>query len=140
MLAISRDNREEIEDEFLALLLNKNELFDIVQVKPQYLHDKDNAKIFQYCQECYQENKVVNPVKIIEKHKDANLVKMSELLTETFYYDSAWKEQLKLSEECIVKYFKEDIVNTLNTRLSKKEINYDDFMNRISVISSIIII
>lgn len=137
MLAISRDNRKEIEDEFLALLLNKNELFDIVQVKPQYLHDKDNAKIFQYCQECYQENKVVNPVKIIEKHKDADLVKISELLTETFYYNSAWKEQLKLSEECIVKYFKEDIVNTLNTRLSKKEINYDDFMKKMKKLDDV---
>lgn len=137
MLAISRDNREEIEDEFLALLLNKNELFDIVQVRPQYLHDKDNAKIFQYAMECYNEYKVVNPVKIVEKHKDVNLIKMGELLTETFYYDNAWKEQLKLSEDSIVKFFKEDIVNVLNAKLEKKEMSYDDFMKKMKDLDDI---
>ena len=137
MLAISRDNREEIEDEFLALLLNKNELFDIVQVRPQYLHNTDNAKIFQYAMECYNEYKVVNPAKIVEKHKDINLVKMGELLTETFYYDNAWKEQLKLSEDSIVKFFKEDIVNVLNRKLDKKEITYDDFMKKMKELDDI---
>lgn len=137
MLAISRDNREEIENEFLALLLNKNELLDIVQVRPQYLHDKDNAKILQYAKECYDEYRVVNPVKIVEKHKDVNLLKMGELLTETFYYDNAWKEQLKVAEESIVKFFKEDIVNILNAKLEKKEITYDEFMKKMKDLDDI---
>lgn len=137
MLAISRDNREEIEDEFLALLLNKNELLDIVQVRPQYLCNKNNAKILQYAKECYDEWKVVNPVKIVEKHKDVNLQKMGELLTETFYYDNAWKEQLKLSEESIVKFFKEDIVNILNAKLEKKEMTYDEFMKKMKELDDI---
>lgn len=137
MLAISRDNREEIENEFLALLLNKNELFDITQIKPQYLSDKHNAKIFEYCQECYNEHKVVNPVKILEKHKDMNMIKFGDLLTETFYYDNAWKEQMKVAEECIVKYYKEDIVNILNKKIERKEINYDMFMKRMKELDDI---
>lgn len=137
MLAISRDNREEIENEFLALLLNKNELFDITQIKPQYLSDKHNAKIFEYCQECYNEHKVVNPVKILEKHKDMNMIKFGGLLTETFYYDNAWKEQMKVAEECIVKYYKEDIVNILNKKIERKEINYDMFMKRMKELDDI---
>lgn len=137
MLAISRDNREEIENEFLALLLNKNELFDITQIKPQYLNDKHNAKIFEYCQECYNEHKVVNPVKILEKHKDMNMFKFSDLITETFYYDNAWKEQMKVAEECIVKYYKEDIVNILNKKIERKEISYDMFMKRMKELDDI---
>ena len=137
MLAISRDNREEIENEFLALLLNKNELFDITQIKPQYLSDKHNAKIFEYCQECYNEHKVVNPVKILEKHKDMNMFKFGDLLTETFYYDNAWKEQMKVAEECIVKYYKEDIVNILNRKIERKEISYDMFMKRMKELDDI---
>ena len=137
MLAISRDNREEIENEFLALLLNKNELFDITQIKPQYLSDKHNAKIFEYCQECYNEHKVVNPVKIIEKHKDIDFVKMGDLLLNTFYYDNAWKEQMKVAEECIVKYYKEDIVNILNRKIERKEISYDMFMKRMKELDDI---
>jgi replicative DNA helicase len=137
MLAISRDNREEMENEFLALLLNKNELFDITQIKPQYLANKDNAKIFEYCKECYDENKIVNPVKIVEKHGDINLAKMGDLLTNTFYYSEAWKEQMKVAEESIVKYYKEDIVNILNKKIERKEISYDVFMKRMKELDDI---
>lgn len=137
MLAISRDNRREIEDEFLALLLNKNELFGITQIKPQYLFVSDNIKIFDYCKECYDEYGVINPVKIIEKHKDVNLTKMVELLNETFYYDAAWKEQLKIAEESIVKFYKEDIINALNQKIEKKEITYDLFMKKMRELDDI---
>lgn len=137
MLEISRDNREEMENEFLALLLNKNELFDVVQVRPQYLHDKENAKIFKYCQECYEEYKTINPVKIVEKHKDVNLIKMSDLVSETFYYPNAWEEQLKIAEESIVKYFKEDIINVLNQKIEKKEITYEEFMKKMKDLDDI---
>ncbi len=137
MLTISRNNRQEIENEYLALLLNKNELFDIAQVRPQYLHDKENAKIFEYAKECYEEFKVVNPVKIAEKHKDINFAKMTDLIINTFYYGEAWEEQLKLSEESIVKFFKEDIINVLNKKLEKKEIEYDLFMRKMKELDDI---
>lgn len=137
MLAISRDNREEIENEFLALLLNKNELFDITQMRPNYFSDKRNAKIFEYCKECYDEYKTINPVKIVEKHRDISIEKMSDLLTETFYHENGWKEQLKLAEESIVKYYKEDVVNLLNKKLERKEMNYDTFMKRMKELDDI---
>lgn len=137
MLQINRNNRQEIENEYLALLLNKNELFDIAQVRPQYLHDKENAKIFEYAKECYEEFKVVNPVKIAEKHKDINFAKMTDLIINTFYYGEAWEKQLKLSEESIVKFFKEDIINVLNKKLEKKEIEYDLFMRKMKELDDI---
>ena len=65
MLKICRENREEIENEFLALLLNKNELFDITQIRAEYLKFPNNAKIIQYCNECYDENKVINIFKFL---------------------------------------------------------------------------
>ena len=137
MLTISKDNRVEMENEFLALLLNKNELFDITQIKAQYLSNKENAKIFEYCKECYDEYKTVNLVKVTEKHKDIDLVKVSELLTETFYHDNAWKEQMKVAEESIVKFYKEDIVNILNKKIERKEISYDVFMKRMKELDDI---
>ena len=137
MLEISRDNREEIENEFLALLLNKNELFDITQIRAEYLKNNDNAKIFKYCEECYDKYGIINPIKIIEKHKDVNLTKMMMLLNETFYYNFAWKEQLKIAEESIVKYYKEDIINILNKKLDKKEIDYDNFMKKMKELDDI---
>ena len=137
MLAISRDNREEIENEFMALLINMNELFGVTQIRPQYLHNPMNAKIFEYCKECYEEYKTVNPVKIVEKHRDFNVERFTELLTEVFYYERAWKEQLKVAEESIVKYYKEDIVNVMNRKLDKKEISYDLFMKKMKELDDI---
>jgi len=137
MLGISRDNREEIENEFLSLLLNRNELFDITQVRSQYLVNSSNAKIFEYAKECYEEYGIVNPVKIVEKHRDANIEKMCELIFETFHFETAWKEQLKVAEENIVKYYKEDIVNMLNKKLEKQEISYDVFMKKMKELDDI---
>ena len=137
MLAISRDNREEIENEFMALMINKNELFEITQIRPQYLHNPKNAKIFEYCKECYEEYKVVNPVKIVEKHRDFDVARFTELMTEVFYYDNAWKEQLRVSEESIVKFFKEDIVNAMNNKLARKEISYELFMQKMKELDDI---
>lgn len=137
MLKINRDNRQEIEDEFLALLLNKNDLFDITQIRSQYLHNAKNAKIFEYCKQCYEQHKVVNPVKIVEKHKDFDIARFAELLTETFWYSENWEEQLKISEESIVKFFKEDIVNVLNKKLETKQITYDTFMKKMKELDDI---
>ena len=137
MLAISKDNREEIENEFLSLLLNKNELFDITQIKAQYLCNKDNAKIFEYCKECYDNYKVINPGQILARHKDINFNKMSELLLHTFHHTGAWKEQLRVAEESIVKFYKEDIVNILTKKLERKEIDYNLFMKRMKELDDI---
>lgn len=137
MLTISRDNREEIENEFMALLINKNELFEITQIRPQYLHNPKNAKIFEYCKECYEKYEVVNPVKIVERHKDFDVVRFTELMTEVLYSPNSWKEHLKISEESIVKFFKEDIINVLNKKLERKEITYDVFMKKMKDLDDI---
>ena len=62
---------------------------------------------------------------------------MGDLLLNTFYYDNAWKEQIKLAEESIVKYYKEDIVNIINKKLERKEISYDMFMKRMKELDDI---
>ena len=121
----------------MSLLLNRNELFDITQVRSQYLVNPSNAKIFEYAKECYEEYGIVNPVKIVEKHRDANIEKMCELIFETFHFETAWKEQLKVAEESIVKYYKEDIVNMLNKKLEKQEISYDVFMKKMKELDDI---
>lgn len=137
MLNISLDYREEIENQFLALLLNKNELFEITQIKSQYLKQNKNKKIFEYCKECYDVLRVVNPVEIQKKHADLDIEYMARLMLETFYYDNAWKEQLKYSEESIIKYYKEDIIKNLNEKLKQSKISYDDFMENMKRLDDI---
>lgn len=132
-----RDKREELEEQFLALLLNKQDLFGITQIKGQYLKNEQNKKMFDYCKECHDEFGIINPVKIIEKHKDFNVDYCCYLLNHVFYYDNAWKEQLRVNENEIVKYYKEDIIKGLNEKLKQNLISYEDFMSKMKKLDDI---
>lgn len=137
MYKIIRDNRQQIENEFLALLLNKPELFLITQIKYNYLANKNNQKIFKYCKECYDEFGLINLVKILEKHKDLDVDYLVSLMDDVFYFPSAWKEQLKLAEESIIKFFKEDIIKILNDKLKNNQMSYDEFMSKMKELDNI---
>lgn len=128
MLNINEDNRLEIETEYLALLLNKPDLFSIAQVKAEYLSYDSNRKIFNYAKECYEEYECMSVPKMIVKHPDLDIEYLLELLNNTFYFNSAWKQQLKVAEESIVKFYKQDVIKRLNERLEKNQIQYDEFI------------
>ena len=137
MLEVCENNRVEIEKEFLALLFNKNDLLDIIQVRPKWLYVKEHQKLLEYCIECFKNFGVVRPDKILEKHKDFNVDYFSDIYLNVFYYDDAWKEQLKLSEDSIVKYYKEDIIKVLNEKLKSNQIKYDEFMAKMKQLNDI---
>lgn len=137
MLKICRNNREEIENEFMSLVLNKNDVIDLLQIKPKYLLSKDNQKLLEYAIECYKNIKVVSPVEIYKLHKDFNQELYVELLTETLYFPNSWKEQLDLAQESILKYFKEDYISSLNEQLKNKKIEYDFFMQRMKEVDNV---
>lgn len=134
MLEISRDTREEIEKEFMALVLNKNELLDIIQIKPKFLSITQNQKILKYSLECYKESGMVNIADIYKKHKDIDLGYFAYLLLDVLWYPNNWKEQLKISQDCILKYYKEDYIEHLNNQLKEKNIEYDDFIKKMKEI------
>lgn len=137
MMEINKNNRVEIENEFLALLLNKNDLFNIIQVRPKWLCLKENQKLLEYCIECFKNFGVVRPDKILEKHKDFDVEYFTNIYLNVFYYDNAWKEQLKISEDSIVKYYKEDIIKVLNEKLENNQIKYDEFMVKMKQLDDI---
>ena len=120
--------RLNIENEYLCLLLNKNELFEITQIKPQYLSDPRNKKIFEYSKECYEKYKFVSPVRIIEVHKDFDPVYFTDIFLGMINFNNAWKYKLNEAENSIVKFYKEDIIKALNEKLKQGKINYDKFM------------
>lgn len=137
MLKVCLENRLEIENEFMALLLHKNDLFNLIQVKPQYLIGRENRKLLEYCLECFQEYGIVKVDKIFDKHKDFNVAHFLEIFSDTLFYNHAWKEQLKLSEESIVKFYKEDIIKSLNEKLGRGDIKYDEFMGKMKKLDDI---
>lgn len=137
MFAINRNNRLEIEREFMALVLNKNEVIDLLQIKPKYLSDSKNCKMLDYAIECYKIHGAVLPTSILELHKDFDTDYFVELLNDELWYPNNWKKQLEIAQESILKYFKEDVIENLNQKLKQKQITYDYFMDAMKKIDNI---
>ena len=135
MLAICENNREEIESEFLALVLNKPEVVDLLQIKPKWLHKEENRKMLQYAIECYKNNKVITPGLIMQVHKDFDADYYIDLFTNENWYPNSWKQQLEVSQNSILKFYKEDIIKRLNEQLKSGAISYDYFMENMNKIN-----
>ncbi len=137
MLKVCEENRERIEREFLALVLNKNEVIDLLQIKPKALHNKDNQKLLEYAIECYKTNKIVTPAEILKLHSNFDVEYFTDIISNELWYPNSWKEQLDLAQESILKYYKEDVIKTLNERLKQGMITYDYFMESMKNIDNI---
>lgn len=134
------EDRQEIENEYLALLLNKNDLFNFIQVKPEFLYNAKNKKVLEYSIECFEKKGCINFEEIAKEHKNADIDYFMELMCDTFYHQNCWKEQLKLAEENIIKFYKEDVIKWCNDKLKKNEINYDEFMRRMNLLDNICLV
>lgn len=137
MLKISEKNRDEIERQFLALVLNKWEIIDLLQIKPKALHIPKHQKILEYSIECYKQKKVISPVEIVKNHKDFDVDYFNDIYANELYFSSNWKEQLKLSQDSILKFYKEDVIKMLNDKLKANIISYDYFMENMKKIDEI---
>lgn len=131
MKAIIDNKRLENECELLALILNKNEVIDLLQIKSDYLCDKKNKKILKYVIECYKEKKSVLPIEIANKHSDFDLIYYFELYTDFFWEKNNWRSQLDNSQKLIIEYYKEDYIKFLNEKLKNGKIKYEEFMQKI---------
>lgn len=137
MLKATRENRKEIESEFLALVLNKNEIIDLLQIKPKYLYDRKNQKMLEYAIECYNENEIVMPTLIAEKHKDFDVEYYIELLEDELWYPTDWKRQLEIAQDSILKFYKEDVIKALNEKLKLGQMHYNEFMQKMKDIDNV---
>ena len=137
MLKISEKNRDEIERQFLALVLNKNEVIDLLQIKPKALHIPKHQKILQYAIECYKENGIVTMSEIMRKHIDVDMDCFMDIFCNELWYKNSWKKQLKLAQESILKFYKEDVIKNLNERLKNGTLSYDEFMQKMKNIDNV---
>ena len=139
MLQICKENRHQIENEFMALLLNKWELFDVIQIKPKYLVINENRVLLEACLKCYEKYNVLNIVKMAEEFKYENVEYFYDIMTNFIWFEKAWKEQLKIAEESIVKYYKQDVIKFFNEKLKRNEIKYDEFMENMKKLDDVVL-
>lgn len=139
MLSRIREHRIENENQYMALLLNKNDLFNFIQVKPEYLFLKENQVLLKLAIRCFEKNGCINLYEILEDYGAFNVEHFAYLLNEEFYYNSEWKTQMKLAEEMIVDFYKEDNIGILNKRLEHGEISYEEFIKKTKELDNIVL-
>lgn len=135
-----RENRNGIEREYLALIVNKPEIVDLLQLKPKYLMNVEHAKLMQYCVESYKNFGMIHPVKMLEIHNDFNLDLFSDISINEIFFANAWREKLNYFEEFILKAYKEDVIASLNLKLDRGEITYEEFMEEVKGIDDLQIV
>lgn len=131
MLNVCEDNRQEIENEFIALVLNKPEVIDLLQIKPKILKSKKNQAVLRYAIECYKEIGFIDLTAIVHKHPGFDIDYYVEIFINTMWHKEAWREQLKIAQESILKFYKEDVIKLCGEKLKAKKITYDEYMGYI---------
>ena len=139
-MLFNKNRNVEIENEYLATLLNNEELLDIAQIKPTYLMQPNAKKLLQYMLECYEQNKCVDISKIYEKHKDVDLDYYVKLLDDTIVYPSSAKEHFIKFENEIVKNYKKIILKQYNKKINNDEISYDEYVETIKKLDDVNVI
>ncbi len=127
MQIVCRENREQIEREYLALLINKENFIDLVQIKPIELSTQMHRELFSYITNYYRDYGHIS----LEGITSAKMLDYyMELLDEWFDNLNSIK-QLEESEKSIEKFYKEDKIIELNKKLDGKNINYETYIKQI---------
>lgn len=127
----------EHEREFITVILNRPSTIEITCIIPKYIYDERIRTIYEYSIECYKEHKTINPVYILEKHKDFDVRMFTELLSDVYYISSRYKEQLEASEKVIIENYKQRILYKLSLNFKNKEIDYQTFIEQAKKLDSI---
>lgn len=130
----------ESEREFITVILNKPSTIEITCIIPKYIYDEQIRKIYEYSIECYKEHKTINPVYILEKHKDLDVRMFSDLLINVYYLPNRYKEQLEASEKAIIENYKKRILYKLSLDFKNKQIEYEEFIEQTKKLDSIQIV
>lgn len=137
MYNICEDNREEIENEFIALVLHKPEVLDLLQITPKMLKFKKNKIMLQCAIDCYKKNNYIDLTQMVLMYPKLDIDYFVELFCDTMWYPSAWKEQFDTAQHSILQFYKNDVVDYLNEEFKNKKIDSDSYFAKIKKIDEL---
>ena len=140
-MEVNENKRIENENEYLALLLNKNEVIDVTKIEPKYLYDSKNKVLLDSIIKCYKKYGVTDINKMLEINPNLSIDRFAEVFTDTIVYYTNWQEHLRIFEETIVKYYKIDVIKTYNKKLenNQSDSGYDNYVENIKKLDDIIV-
>lgn len=128
MQIVCRENREEIEKEFLTLLIIKEELIDLVQVKPIEFSTQMHREMFSYITNYYKNYGHISP----EGLTSSKMLDYYVELLDGYFDNSNPIKQFEESEKAIERFYKEDKIVEFNKKLEGKNINLDTYIKLIN--------
>ena len=129
---------ERCEREILALIINKPQVLDYIQLIPKYFSDKKHSKLFSQLVEFYKEEKTINDVALLKKLKeDFDVDYFLELRENEWYHENEWQWQINYQQAIIVNAYKEKLINQLNENLKNKKIDYDKYIEEMNKLGNI---
>lgn len=121
----------DVEREFLSILLNHPELINSTIVKHEFFENKTFGKIF----EIINETKQFDPVSFLDKgFEDMDLLLM---IHQSFMFSNAYMSIFKNDELKIINHHKTVLIDALNLKLSKREIDYECYKKEFDKIDDI---
>lgn len=109
----------QIEFDFVSILLQHPELIKSTIIKSNFLEYKDLARIFEILEEIEE----FDPTAYLEKGFEDMELLLNVYQSFKFIYD--YQKVFKRNELKIINHYKTKLLNNLNMRLSKREIDYD---------------
>lgn len=137
MYNVCEDNREEIENEFIALILHKPELIAMLQITPKMLKFKKNKIMLQCANDCYSKFGYIDLTQMVEMYPKLNIDYFVELFCDTMWYPNAWKEQFDTAQHSILQFYKNDVVDFLNEEFKNKKISSENYFEKIKKIDEL---
>lgn len=121
----------EIEIEFLSILMHHTELLKTTIIKESFFENKTFGKIFSIMNEIES----FDPTKFMDKgFKDLELLLM---IHEAFLFKEAYAPIFRSDELKIINHYKTGLLNNLNIKLSKRDITYDMYKREFDKINDI---
>lgn len=131
--------RENLEREYLGLILNKPFLLKYAKIKPFYFSNNKLGLMYQQILECYEKYNTIDFTKIMQIHKAFDLTLCTDLLTDTLV-NSNYEEKFEELEENMLNYQKKTVIKSLNQKLSDGNMTCEDFIQKIKKIDDIQIV
>ncbi len=128
---------EWIERELIALIFQKNEVVNLLQIKPKYFLTKINEKILEEMIKCYKEHGIIDVTLMTGLNTCELLDTYIDIITNDMHYLNDWERQLKCAQEQVLNYYKERVIKDLYKELESKKLTYEQYQEKMDKIGKI---
>ncbi len=132
------DSIENVEKEFLSILVLKSDIvFDLLQIKPNYLSNSRYSGIMKAIIEIYEKYKIVDIAQIAVNCKIVSVQELCEIIDDEYVPILNVKRQFMACQVTILENHKKRVIENLFKKLKNGDIDSVIYLEKMSKISEI---